>query len=94
LTYVIGDGCIGTMERSCVDVCPVDCIIETAQMMVIDPNECIDCSACEVECPVQAITADDEAGPEWEPWITINAAIADGVDVVNRLVAAQRGADA
>lgn len=89
MTYVIGDACIGTMDKSCIKVCPVDCIIETAQMLVIDPNECIDCSACEVECPVQAIIADDEAGPEWDPWIGINAAIVDGVDVVNGLVAAQ-----
>ena len=55
MTYVITEPCIGTKDRSCVDVCPVDCIHEGEDMLFIDPEECIDCGACEPECPVEAI---------------------------------------
>lgn len=87
MTYVIGSACIGTKDRSCVDVCPVDCIHEVVEMLVIDPNECIDCSACETVCPVQAISPVDAVTREDRPFIEINAAWADGPDKVNQLVA-------
>ena len=56
-------------------------------MLVIDPEECIDCGACEPECPVEAITPADAVPLEWEPFVTINDAIADGAAAVNALVA-------
>ncbi len=71
MTFVITEPCIGTKDTSCVDVCPVDCIhptkndpdFETAEMLYIDPAECIDCGACEPACPVEAIFEED-AVPE------------------------------
>ena len=87
MTYVIGSACIGTTDRSCVDVCPVDCIHEVSQMLVIDPGECIDCSLCEPACPVSAITPAEGVAPEDRAFIEINAAWPDGADAVDRLVA-------
>ena len=55
MTYVIAEPCIDLKDKTCIDVCPVDCIYETERMLVIDPVECIDCGACEPECPVEAI---------------------------------------
>ena len=63
MTFVITDACIGTKDRSCVDVCPVDCIHDDGDedpQLYIDPDECIDCGACEPACPVTAIFAEDD----------------------------------
>jgi ferredoxin len=65
VTYVITAPCVDTKDRSCIDVCPVDCIHEAGRMLVIDPEECIDCGACEPECPVEAIVPEDTAPPAW-----------------------------
>jgi NAD-dependent dihydropyrimidine dehydrogenase PreA subunit len=74
-------------DKMCVDVCPVDCIHEAGRMLVIDPEECIDCGACEPECPVEAIYPQDVVPEEWQPFIVINAAISAGVGAVDALVA-------
>lgn len=67
MTYVIGESCIGEMDGSCVDVCPVDCIYEGDAKRYINPVECIDCGACITVCPVDAITApQDGHDPVWE----------------------------
>jgi ferredoxin len=55
MTYVIVEACIGVKDRACVDVCPVDCIYEGEDQLYIHPDECIDCGACEPECPWAAI---------------------------------------
>ena len=86
MTYIIGESCIDVKDRSCVNVCPVDCIHEAGRMLVIDPAECIDCAACEPECPVEAIYPESSLPEEWEPFVRINYAFADGMDVVNELV--------
>ena len=78
MTYVITEACIGTTDRSCQDVCPVDCIHETEHMLVIDPEECIDCGACEPECPVEAIFPADALPEKWAPFIRVNATIVEG----------------
>jgi len=93
--YLIGPPCIGVKDRSCVDVCPVDdCIVEIDEMLVINPDTCIGCSACEAECPVEAIRPETERPPEWEPFVAINRAITDSREVANGLVAAYlQGAD-
>lgn len=68
MTYTITSACIDVTDRSCVDVCPVDCIhFEEGvdRMLYIDPDECIDCGACEPACPVSAIFAEDDV-PEGE----------------------------
>ena len=54
MPYIITEACIGVKDRACVDVCPVDCIYEGDQQLFIHPDECIDCGACEPECPVPA----------------------------------------
>jgi NAD-dependent dihydropyrimidine dehydrogenase PreA subunit len=62
MTYVVAGPCIDTMDKSCIEVCPVDCIYEGARKLYINPEECIDCGACEPECPVEAISyAEDTA---------------------------------
>ena len=53
MTYIIAEPCIDIKDLSCVDVCPVDCIHEFERILIIDPEECIDCGACEPECPVE-----------------------------------------
>ncbi|MGH3002875.1 MAG: 4Fe-4S dicluster domain-containing protein [Gaiellaceae bacterium] len=87
MTYVIGESCIDVKDRSCVDVCPVDCIHEFGRILVIDPEECIDCGACEPEYPVEAIFPEDALPDAWEPFVHINAAYAQGAEAVDGLVA-------
>ncbi len=83
MTYVIGEPCIDIKDRSCVDVCPVDCILEVGRMLVIDPEECIDCGACEPECPVEAIFPEDALPEKWTEFVLINAAWKDGRPAVD-----------
>jgi len=78
VTYVIAEPCIDLKDKTCVDVCPVDCIYETERMLVIDPDECIDCGACEPECPVEAIYAEDALPEKWLPFVQVNAAWVGG----------------
>ena len=70
MTYVITEPCIGEKNAACVDVCPVDCIYEAEDHYLINPEECIDCGACEPECPVEAIYPDDELPEEMEHFKT------------------------
>ena len=88
MTYIIAEPCIDIKDLSCVNVCPVDCIHVADRMLVIDPAECIDCAACEPECPVEAIYPEASLSEEWEPFVRINYAFADGMDVVDELVEA------
>ena len=78
MTYIIAEPCIDIKDRSCVDVCPVDCIHEFDRMLIIDPEECIDCGACEPECPVEAIFPEDALPDKWEPFVKINYAYSEG----------------
>src|SRR3954465_14974092 len=90
MTYIITEPCIDVKDKSCIDVCPVDCIHETDRMLVIDPEECIDCGACEPECPVEAIFPEDAVPDKGEPFIRINYQYADGgADGVNPMVEKQ-----
>jgi len=84
VTYIIAEPCIDIKDRSCVDVCPVDCIHEADRILIIDPEECIDCGACEPECPVEAIFPEDALPEKWEAFVKINYAYGD-MDVVNKL---------
>jgi ferredoxin len=72
MTFVVTEACIKCKFMDCVEVCPVDCFYEGENMLVIDPDQCIDCGVCEPECPIDAIKADTEACIEH--WIEINAA--------------------
>ena len=70
MTYVVKEECIKCKLTDCVEVCPVDCFYEGENMLVINPDECIDCGVCEPECPIDAIKPDTEDGAE--KWIEIN----------------------
>ena len=71
MTYVVNESCIKCKYMDCVEVCPVDCFYEGENMLVIHPDECIDCGVCEPECPVEAIKPDTEPG--LEKWLELNA---------------------
>jgi len=66
MPYVITERCVGQKDKSCVEVCPVDCIHDAGEQMMIDPIECVDCGACVPVCPVDAIftEVDVPAGDE------------------------------
>ena len=72
MTWVVGEQCIKCKLGDCVEVCPVDCFHEGPNMLVIDPDECIDCALCEPECPVDAIFADDEIPEGQEKFLKLN----------------------
>jgi ferredoxin len=74
MAYIIAEPCIGTLDKSCVAVCPVDCIyeIEGADQLLIHPEECIDCGACVDPCPVDAIYHEDELPDKWKDFIEKN----------------------
>lgn len=75
MTYVIASACIDVMDKSCIEVCPVDCIIveDEDRMCYIEPNDCIDCGVCEPACPVGAIFAEHEVPSEAHAFTEINA---------------------
>ena len=70
MTYVVKDACVRCKYMDCVEVCPVDCFYEGENMLVIHPDECIDCGVCEPECPIDAIHSDTE--DNMEKWAEIN----------------------
>ena len=70
MTYIVDENCIKCKYMDCVEVGPVDCFYEGENMLVIHPDECIDCGGCEPECPVDAIHSDSEDG--MEKWVEIN----------------------
>ncbi|MCC2651601.1 MAG: ferredoxin [Microvirga sp.] len=74
MTYVVTENCIKCKYMDCVEVCPVDCFYEGENMLVIHPDECIDCGVCEPECPAEAIKPDAEPG--LEQWLKLNADMA------------------
>ena len=79
MTYVVTESCIRCKYMDCVEVCPVDCFYVGANMLVIHPDECIDCGVCEPECPVEAIVPDsDDKATDWlEQNRTYAAAVAE-----------------
>ncbi len=89
MTYIITEACIGVLDRGCVDVCPVDCIYEGRDQLYIHPDECIDCGACEPECPVTAIFAEEDVPSEWASYTRKNYAYFEGGE--DREVARGRG---
>ena len=70
MTYIVNENCIKCKLMDCVDVCPVDCFYEGENMLVINPDECIDCGVCEPECPIDAIQPDTDENTE--KWIELN----------------------
>ena len=76
MTYVVTENCIKCKYTDCVDVCPVDCFHEGPNFLVIDPQECIDCTLCVSECPAEAIFAEDDVPDAQREFIQINAELA------------------
>lgn len=72
MVYIIAEPCIDVKDRACVDECPVDCIYEGPRMLYIQPDECIDCAACEPVCPVEAIAYEDDLPEMWAEFEAIN----------------------
>lgn len=70
MTFVVTDVCIKCKYTDCVEVCPVDCFYEGENMLVINPDECIDCGVCEPECPIEAILPDTD--PNADKWLELN----------------------
>ena len=73
MTFVVTENCIKCKYTDCVEVCPVDCFHEGPNFLVIDPEECIDCTLCEPECPAEAIYPEDDLPAGQEMFIEINA---------------------
>lgn len=97
MTFVITEPCIGTKDRSCVEVCPVDCFYNLPDqnlnteakrepgkpgdigMLVIHPDECIHCGACEPECPVEAIFEDDDVPEKWSSFVQLGQTVTEAL---------------
>ena len=84
MTFVVTENCHRCRYTDCVAVCPVDCFHGDAEMLYIDPVQCIDCGACVPECPVEAIYEEGLLPEELGSWLTINAERAATFPVVNR----------
>ncbi|MCX7036065.1 MAG: ferredoxin family protein [Proteobacteria bacterium] len=76
MTFVVTENCIKCKFMDCVEVCPVDCFHEGPNFLVIDPDECIDCTLCEPECPAGAIFSEDEVPAGQDDFLEINAQLA------------------
>jgi NAD-dependent dihydropyrimidine dehydrogenase PreA subunit len=72
VTYVITLPCVDVKDKACIDECPVDCIYEGDRMLYINPDECVDCGACEPVCPVEAIFYEDDVPDKWTGYFKAN----------------------
>lgn len=91
MPYVVTDACIRCKYMDCVEVCPVDCFYEGKTMLVINPDECIDCGVCEPECPAEAIISDTDA--KADKWLDLNREYSSKWPNVNRKKAPPSDAD-
>jgi len=83
MSHVVAEPCIKCKYTDCVAVCPVDCFHEGANMLVIDPEECIDCGACVDECPISAIYPEEDLPEQWKDFVELNARYAKEWPVIN-----------
>lgn len=88
MTYVVTENCIKCKYTDCVEVCPVDCFHEGPNFLVIDPEECIDCSLCVPECPIDAIYAEDEVPEGQEHFIQLNEELSRDWPVITEMAPA------
>jgi ferredoxin len=93
MTFVVTESCIKCKYTDCVEVCPVDCFHEGPNMLVIDPEECIDCTLCEPECPVEAIVFDDELPDDQLPFLELNKELSAEWPVITQAKPAPDDAD-
>lgn len=85
MTFVVTEACIKCKLTDCVEVCPVDCFHEGPNFLVIDPDECIDCTLCEPECPVEAIFSEDEVPEGQEHFLKLNAELSQAWPVITEM---------
>ena len=85
MTYVVVENCIRCKYMDCVEVCPVDCFHEGPNMLVIDPEECIDCSLCEPECPAEAIFDEDDVPENQKQFIALNEELSQVWPVITEI---------
>ena len=93
MTFVVVDNCIKCKYTDCVEVCPVDCFREGANMLVIDPDECIDCNLCVPECPVDAIYAEDDLPEDKKEFLDLNKKLAKKWPMITKMKPAPADAD-
>lgn len=93
MPFVVLDNCIKCKYTDCVEVCPVDCFHEGPNMLVIDPDECIDCTLCEPECPVEAIVSEDDVPEDKQEFIALNEELSRGWPVISEMKDALEDAD-
>jgi ferredoxin len=93
MTYVVTENCIKCKFTDCVEVCPVDCFHEGPNFLVIDPDECIDCTLCVAECPAEAIFADSEVPESQREFIALNAELAKSWPVISARIEAPADAE-
>ena len=93
MTYVVTENCIKCKYTDCVEVCPVDCFHEGPNLLVIDPDECIDCTLCEPECPANAIFSEDDLPADQEQFLALNAELAKEWPVIATKKDAPQDAD-
>ena len=82
MTHIVTEPCVKCKYTDCVEVCPVACFHEDGEMLLIDPDECIDCGACIPECPVQAIYTEDDVPEKWKSYIPMNIDKAKDLPVI------------
>jgi ferredoxin len=82
MTFVVLENCIKCKYMDCIDVCPVDCFHEGPNFLVIDPDECIDCTLCEPECPAEAIVSEDDIPAGQEHFLELNEELSQSWPVI------------
>ena len=92
MTFVVTENCIKCKFTDCVDVCPVDCFHEGPNFLVINPEECIDCSMCEPECPIDAIKSDDDLTDKDRHFLEINDRLSQKWPVISIIIDAPKDA--
>lgn len=93
MTFVVTESCIKCKLTDCVEVCPVDCFHEGPNFLVIDPDECIDCTLCVPECPVDAIYSEDELPDGQEQFLVLNEDLAHDWPVITQMIDPPADAD-
>jgi len=93
MTFVVTDNCIKCKYTDCVEVCPVDCFHVGPNFLVIDPEECIDCTLCEPECPAEAIYAEDDLPEDQVHFTALNAELTQIWPVITEIIDAPEDAD-
>jgi ferredoxin len=93
MTFVVLENCIKCKYTDCVEVCPVDCFREGPNMLVIDPDECIDCNLCVPECPIDAIVAEDDLTESQMPYLQLNEDLAKEWPSITAMKPAPEDAD-